>query len=219
MPDVEFAVLLDSFPKPGDQMKDSFNTNFYLAAATVVPLFYITLFLQGQMVQNLALRFVEATNKTISFLADRIDILGKYRVLGKNSILSFLAFLAGILLGIPVLLILTAIMVAAFAGIAAEAISLWVLYYQSDSVFVRVVVLWSMLGLLVLIAANPTITVVRTLYHVFLEPADTSDKKPDSTQSEKQEVNAKTSSNADESSSGLGWPPSGLTGTKPRDNT
>jgi hypothetical protein len=37
-------------------MKDSFNSNFYIAAAAVAPLLYITLFLQGQTIQNLSQR-------------------------------------------------------------------------------------------------------------------------------------------------------------------
>jgi hypothetical protein len=62
------------------------------------------------------------------------------------------------------LVLICLIIAAAFAGIVAEALSLWALYYQSDNVTMRAIALWSMLGLLVLVSANPTITIVRNIF-------------------------------------------------------
>jgi hypothetical protein len=136
-------------------MKDSFNSNFYITAATVIPLLYITLFLQGQMIQNLQKRM-----DRLYYSGERTS---RYRFLILN------------LRGSGFYIILT----MALAGIAAEALSLWALYFQSDSTAIRAIVLGSMLGLLVLVAASPIITIMRNLFSG-TEP-DASDEEPDST--------------------------------------
>jgi hypothetical protein len=191
-------------------MKDTFNTNFYLAAATVIPLLYITLFLQSQVMQTVTRGFAGVVDRVVSFLADRIDALAhRISVLNKSSIVYPLATVVGMAVGLIYLVIIVAVLIAAFAGIVAEALSLWALYYQSDNVTMRAIVLWSMIGLLVLAAANPTITIIRNLYNSIYGPRswDTSDEEPDSTEDEDRDVDAKPNSKTTtESSTGLGWP-------------
>jgi hypothetical protein len=76
-----------------------------------------------------------------------------------NSVPVLKAFLTAYLLGPLVYVIL----VATLAGVAAEAISLWALFYRSDNLVMRNIVLWSMLGLLALLSVKPTMTVLRKL--------------------------------------------------------
>ena len=142
-------------------MKDSFNSDFYITAATVIPLFYITLFLQGNLVQGLAKR------------------VGDTWAVPASTIRSFLK--SYILWPIANL-----IFVSAVAGIAAEALSLLALYHQSDNTVIRAIVLWSMLGLLALVGANPTIAIVRNMFRFDL-PDDSADQQPSSEEEQQKE--------------------------------
>jgi hypothetical protein len=156
-------------------MKDSFNSNFYITAATVIPLLYITLFLQGQMTQNLVRRFHD--------LSDRIDkVFEDWSTNGRTWISRSTAPIVRYLYEAVGGLLAVVIMVLPLAGIAAEGFSLWALYYQADNNTMREVVLWSMLGLLILVSANPTIAITRNLWSF-----DGSDKKPAPSEAEQRE--------------------------------
>lgn len=182
-------------------MKDNFNSNFYITAATVIPLLYITLFLQSQIIQNLSRSFLRVGAKISDQFFRKAEMSRRAPLLFLDLILLAALFV--------LLVLICLIIAAAFAGIVAEALSLWALYYQSDNVTMRAIALWSMLGLLVLVSANPTITIVRNIFFVlFFEPGEASNETPDSTKDERQEVDVKTSSKADKSATGLGWPPS-----------
>ncbi len=162
-------------------MKDSFNSNFYITAATVIPLLYITLFLQDNLVQNLAKRVGNKLKAPALAMTNALDRLLKRDFQRDNIDAAILSFLNYYVLW-P---IVTLILISAIAGIAAEALSLWALYYQSDNVTMRAVVLWSTLGLLVLVCVNPTVTIMRNLYSSVLP--DGSDKKPPSSKEEQRE--------------------------------
>lgn len=141
-------------------MKDSFNSNFYITAATVIPLFYITLFLQGSLVQGFAKRVGDKWKVPASDMSNALDRLLKRdfrRSTIDSAIVSFVYFYV-------LTPVVTLILISAIAGIAAEAISLWALYYQSDNTVMRAIVLWSMLGLLCLVCAKPTMTIMRNIY-------------------------------------------------------
>ena len=148
--------------RSGARVKDSFNSNFYITTATVIPLLYITLFLQGELIQNLAKRARRLRDEN----ADALLAWSKKR----RSFLVIYVCLA-----------------AVFAGLVAEVLSIWALFYRSDNIVMRTIVLWSVLGLLVLGAANPTITVVRNLYG--WASRDTSDGEPDSIEGAEQREN------------------------------
>jgi hypothetical protein len=180
-------------------MKDSFNADFYITAATVAPLLYITLFLQSQVTQNsfkivATSAFLSAewfTNK----LEDRgIDMPWSYYRL-------FYMILAYTLLGIGII----AILVVAFTGMVAEALSLWALYYRSDNATMGAIVLWSMLVLIALVCAFPIVAILGFFRS--------------SSEGEQQEVEAKTSSKTTESSTELDGPPDQSTTKSAGDNT
>jgi hypothetical protein len=57
-------------------MKDNFNSNFYITAATVIPLLYITLFLQSQIIQNLSRSFLRVGQKFLINSSVRLRCLG-----------------------------------------------------------------------------------------------------------------------------------------------
>jgi hypothetical protein len=128
-------------------MKDNFNSNFYITAAIVIPLLYITLFLQSQIIQNLSRSFLRVGAKISDQFFRKAEMSRRAPLLFLDLILLAALFV--------LLVLICLIIAAAFAGIVAEALSLWALYYQSDNVTMRAIALWSMLGLLVLVSANP----------------------------------------------------------------
>ena len=141
-------------------MDASFNSNFYLTSATVIPLFYITLFLQGNVVQDTAKwagsRFAALTNFISLTWANR-----RKRMLRGAGWRAFLG--AIFLVSLILILLMYLILLAAVIGVLSEGISIWVLLHQSDNLLLRSTVLWSMLSLLAVMSAKPTVTVIRNL--------------------------------------------------------
>jgi len=175
-------------------MRDGFNSNFYITTATVIPLFYITLFLQSQVMQNLALRYSRA------FFA-YVGGIGRWTRRASGT-WRYVRLLLGALAGMAAFPLTYAIVFVPFAGVIAEWYSLWALYHQSDTAAWRLFVLWSGLGLLVIVSANPTLTIYRNV--LGLRPSDESAEKPASSEgksTDKAKEDEKTST-------GLGWPPS-----------
>src|SRR5580700_9037468 len=107
-------------------MKDNFNSNFYITAATVIPLLYITLFLQSQIIQNLSRSFLRVGAKISDQFLRKAEMSRRAPLLFLDLILLAALFV--------LLVLICLIIAAAFAGIVAEALSLWALYYQSDNV-------------------------------------------------------------------------------------
>ena len=101
------------------KMKDSFNSNFYITTAAVAPLLYITLFLQGQTIQDLAKEELTVKHtKTYNRLVERS--LDKWEG-GKFPIKQLFWQNHGrILIGIFSGGVLVILIVTAFSGIVAE---------------------------------------------------------------------------------------------------
>lgn len=175
-------------------MKDSFNSDFYITAATVIPLLYITLFLQGQVIQISSLFFMYIVTKDTKFwdASPLTRNLSDASWLTRNHLVRWLA--TPIVLAIPL---------TPTAGILAEVSALLALYYHSDY-GVRTFILWSMLGLLFLVPVSAGITIMGNIFELM---PDAFNGKPDSTKGKEREVD-KTSSKAAKSPTGLGWPPS-----------
>jgi len=98
-------------------MKDNFNSNFYITAATVIPLLYITLFLQSQMAQNPVKGFHD--------LSARIDkVFEDWSTNGRTWISRSTASIVRYLYEAVGGLLIVVIRVLPLAGIAAEGFSL-----------------------------------------------------------------------------------------------
>jgi hypothetical protein len=155
----------DSICKLGARMKDSFNFNFYITSATVIPLLYITLFLQTEQMQNLA----KSVGDEMQQVLDTIN----YRIAHSSGIRHRLIIAFGIILAYPVMLLVSwAFLAIGLCGFVAEVLSLVALYTQWDNSTAEQIVLGAMLALLALVIINPTITVYLNLW---------SKKKPDTT--------------------------------------
>jgi len=142
-------------------MDTSFNPNFYLTTATVIPLFYITLFLQeGNVIQDLAKwvgsRFAAVTDDISQIRKNR----GRPGLRGAGLTAGLTTFF---LISCILIALMYVILAATVVGILAEGISIWALFYQSDNLILRGIVLWSILGLLAVMSAKPTATVIRNL--------------------------------------------------------
>jgi hypothetical protein len=140
-------------------MKDGFNHDFYITAATVIPLLYITLFLQGQSIEEMAHKVNLALTANVAIMTRYLEDKDKHR--RRSSRTRFVkAFLVTYVWG-PLVYV---VMAATLAGVVAEAISLWALFYSSDNRVMRGIVLWSMFGLIALMSANPTTRIFQRLF-------------------------------------------------------
>jgi hypothetical protein len=141
-------------------VNDSFNANYYIVSATVIPLFYVALILQGSLAEDL-----ERMNKKIGQYVDkRIKNSERYsskltnkayglRNVSMALVWSFIGFIA---FGLSALAIL--------AGLAAEGLSLWSLLYESDSSWIRNLIFLSMVVLLIAMGVRPLLKIYRATW-------------------------------------------------------
>ena len=155
-------------------MDSSFNGNFYITAAAAIPLFYLAAFVQeGNVIADtgvLMRRGIASTARlarrrrtasTVQYVKDRGQ--PGIRGAGFRSFLT-VAFLFTFILSLFMLFILMTVgfllMAAVSIGVLAEGMSIWALFYQSDNIFLREIVLWAMLGLLAVMSVRPTAHVI-----------------------------------------------------------
>ena len=156
-------------------MHNAFNANFYIASATVIPLFYITLTLQGPLVEDLQ-RWLRkggtSVDKWLDSTPNRGDSLPvrKYFANGLRAWIYILAWTA-----FDVVLFLSGMLIV-LAGILGEGIALWSLFYESDTILTRQIVFWSMICLLGLMARRPTLAIFKVTWIDWSEPSDPSSK-------------------------------------------
>ena len=154
-------------------MDSSFNSGFYITAAAAIPLFYLAVFVQdgnviadtGGLIKS-GIAFIarltrNRTASTVKYVKGRGQ--PGIRGIGFRSFLT-VAFLFPFLLSLFTLFILATVgfllMAAVSVGVLSEGISLWALFYQSDNIFLREIVLWTMLGLLGVMSVKPTAHVI-----------------------------------------------------------
>ena len=123
-------------------MKDAFNSNFYVIAATVIPVLYLALIVQANAIRQLLGRLDRAMQT-------------KTRRESHNAIIPVLIIL-GLIAASAIWLVSTAILIL---GIGGEIAAILVLYHQSDSENVRDFVLVSTILLLVITTAGPAVTI------------------------------------------------------------
>ena len=123
-------------------MENTFNSNFYLAAATVIPVLYIALIVQANAVRDILTRLDHA-------------MYAKIRSESHSSIILLLMIL-GLIAAFAVWLVSVAILIF---GIVGEITSIQALYHQSDSENIRFLVLVSTILLLAISTVGPALTV------------------------------------------------------------
>ena len=122
--------------------KDTFNADFFTAAATLIPLFYLALTLQGSLYERM-----------ISNLQKVFDELANPRMDGSRKLRNWRALQVGI---ISAALICAVVTVVLF-GALGEWRSILALYYRSASPDTAGGVLHSLLGLLIVVIAGPAL--------------------------------------------------------------
>jgi hypothetical protein len=158
-------------------MRDSFNVNFYVVAATVIPIFYLTLTLQGPFfedLQGLARTAGNATQKWLGKLSeDETRERGlRYRLRVLRVAYTWVTIGTGLFFfGLLIVL----------ASVASEGISLWSLLNETDSNAARQFVLWSMIALLGLMAIKPTVAIYRVSFVNWQEDPKSSSESNKST--------------------------------------
>jgi hypothetical protein len=126
-------------------MSSSFNANFYVAAATVIPVLYLAITLQGSTFEALMQRLKKALPESQPVGSSKPSLKTVAR---------------------PVLTVLTMVIatVLIFGGIAAEFISFFALYQQKSSPRMDRDVLALIGGLLVVVIAGPVIRFLLTYF-------------------------------------------------------
>ena len=157
-------------------MESSFNGNFYITAAAAIPLFYLAVFVQegnviadtGGLIKSGIASIARLTRSRTASTVKYVKGRGQpgIRGMGFRSFLT-VAFLFPFLLSLFILFILATVgfllMAAVSVGVLSEGISIWALFYQSDNIFLREIVLWTMLGLLGVMSVKPTVHVMKDL--------------------------------------------------------
>jgi hypothetical protein len=115
----------------------AFNSVFYLAAATVIPVLYLALTIQGSLLPGLLTRL----HRNLELMAKPKDEQARQRRVI-------------VILGGAYALIAVAVLIIA-AGVVGEIVALLALLRLRDATWERLVVLWSLVGLLVVTAAGP----------------------------------------------------------------
>jgi hypothetical protein len=130
--------------------QDAFNKDFYVTAATVIPLFYLALTLQGQTFERIIVRSIKEINRRTT----------SWRQAVFNLISVFVLGLAGI--------------VIVSSGIAGESGAILALYNQSSSRTTDQLVLLSLFVLLIAVVTGPAF---RWAAPLFAKPSDESENR------------------------------------------
>jgi hypothetical protein len=125
-----------------------FNANFFIAAATVNPIFFLALTLQSAFYGGLAGK-INSAAKT----------MGKLQEENPASLKSVVAEYIG--LGI-----FSFAIIVLLVGFGGEAVALIALYKQSDDNGSQTFVLWSTIGMVLLAACIPGWTIVQALHNL-----------------------------------------------------
>ena len=154
-------------------MDSSFNPNFYITAAAAIPLFYLAAFVQdGNVIADTGVLIKSGIAATVGLAKKGTTATVKYlKGRGQPGIRGIwfracltVAFLLPFLLSLFTLFILATVgfllLAAVSVGVLSEGISIWALFYQSDNIFLREIVLWTMLGLLGVMSVKPTAHVI-----------------------------------------------------------
>ena len=123
-------------------MEDSFKPDFYVAAATVIPVLYLALTLQGSAFEKWMKRWEGGASQ---YFQSKLTVKSFVRVAGFMVIGVFAAAFV-------------------FAGIAGELFSFWALYQEGSSLGMKAFIFLSIVLLLVTVIIGP---LMRFLYIIF----------------------------------------------------
>lgn len=128
-------------------MKDTFNANFYIVTATINPIFFLALTLQGTFYGGIIGRINDTVRGTIKAREAGRGVSGKE------------AGGAYIALGLTQVAMATLV-----AGVGGEITALAVLYHQQAGSSTQAFVFWSTVGMISLTAVTPGWAVLRAFY-------------------------------------------------------
>jgi hypothetical protein len=158
-------------------MSSTFNySDFYATSAAAIPLFYLAVFVQeGNVISDTA-RLIksgidstrELAKKWLASMYNHLKDQNEPGIRGIGSKCGLItAFVIPFILILVVPFILAAVgfllLAAVFAGVLSEGISIWALFYHSDNLPLREIVLWAMLGLLGVMSVKPAVQIMKDL--------------------------------------------------------
>jgi len=143
-------------------MDSSFNySDFYVTSAAAIPLFYLAVFVQegnvisdtAELIKSGIAATRELAKKWLAFMYNHLKDQNEPGIRGigaKCGLITVFVIPFILILIIPFILAAVGLLLlaAVFAGVLSEGISIWALFYHSDNLPLREIVLWAMLGLL-----------------------------------------------------------------------
>lgn len=142
-------------------MDGQFDSNYYIAIVTIVPLLYITLFLQSEFMHGFSETVGMAYGKQLAIILNILDDWShrKFR-LGQVWALIKVFFFVVYFIGPSLYVVIASVL----AGPVAAGYSIWALFHQSDVSYMRIVTLLATLGLLILATFGPAATLFRNSF-------------------------------------------------------
>ena len=158
-------------------MDSSFNySDFYVTSAAAIPLFYLAVFVQegnvisdtAELIKSGIAATRELAKKWLAFMYNHLKDQNEPGIRGigaKCGLITVFVIPFILILIIPFILAAVGLLLlaAVFAGVLSEGISIWALFYHSDNLPLREIVLWAMLGLLVVMSVKPAVQVMKDL--------------------------------------------------------
>jgi hypothetical protein len=121
-----------------------FNANFYIVAATINPIFFLALTLQGSFYGGLIEKINDDTDKTVKATQDK-------RIMTFKDSLRVLIMDAALLVAIAIIV----------AGVGGEIVALVALYHQTASTVEQAFIFWSTVGVISITAVTPALALYR----------------------------------------------------------
>ena len=158
-------------------MDSSFNySDFYVTSAAAIPLFYLAVFVQegnvisdtAELIKSGIAATRELAKKWLAFMYNHLKDQNEPGIRGigaKCGLITVFVIPFILILIIPFILAAVGLLLlaAVFAGVLSEGISIWALFYHSDNLPLREIVLWAMLGLLGVMSVKPAVHVTKDL--------------------------------------------------------
>lgn len=127
-------------------MNDTFNANFYIVTATINPIFFLALTIQGSFYGGL----IERINSEVKVM-EKKESATSWKDIGSAYLALGLVMLAAAIL---------------ISGVGSEVIAIIALCYQHSTNHWQLFVLWSTVGIIILTAVVPGLSFVRAFFNL-----------------------------------------------------
>jgi hypothetical protein len=147
---------------PASHAVPSFNGLFYATAATIIPLLFVAIAIEGHFIQDLLRAFSWATGAAVSVLLV-LAVRGIFKP--KSRLTNNRAFAKTQIYAVTLVAFSPAFLAVSIVGYAAasEIIAILALYWQNAATWMATFVLAGTIFLIVTVGAGPAVAIIRFL--------------------------------------------------------